>query len=329
MKRIFHYLTYLFLRFVFFWLYIIPHRWAVHVGKFLGWLAFHIVKPVRVRTRETITLALGDELSEDEIDAMVRRVFTHYGLLVIEFLQQTKYHHCIDDLVDVTPVKNASEKYHARGKGIIWLTGHMGSWELMGYAYGFTGERAYSVSRAVNNPFLNRWIDARRESSGGLHIIDKNRNALRAVLKAFKDNESVAFFVDQDGRTRGIFAPFFGRPSSTLKGHAELHLRRGTPIVPVRLWRDPNLLRHHFYVGEEVTIEPSGDEDADVLALVTRCNEVLEKMIRMYPDQYLWAHRLWKTKPSELAYREQRGESADSSSGGTGNPVGIRSPQEE
>lgn len=186
------------------------------------------------------------------------------------------------------------ERALARGRGLVFVTGHLGNWEIGGAAVAARGVPLAAVALRQGNPLFDRDLVRTREELG-LRVIYKI-DAPRAVLRTLNAGGSVALVADQNPIRGGISVEFFGRPANTPRGPAVLALRTGAPVflaVALRV--------HEEDVGYEVTfrevpVEASGDLEADVHALVQAYTSLLEDAIRDAPEQYFWHHRRWKKR---------------------------------
>lgn len=179
-----------------------------------------------------------------------------------------------------------------RGRGVLFATAHLGNWELSAFAHGWMAEPMNVVIRPLDNPKIDNLVERRRTLSGN-RLIGKKEYA-RGILKALAANEAVGILVDQNASLEeGTFVDFFGVPACAGTGFAKLAAHSGAAVIPgFALWMEGErkyVLR--FYPQVEIT----GDADADTRAL----HRQLEHVIREYPDQWLWIHRRWKTRPPE------------------------------
>ncbi|MCX6595765.1 MAG: lysophospholipid acyltransferase family protein [Acidobacteria bacterium] len=182
------------------------------------------------------------------------------------------------------------EEAKRRGKGVLFATGHLGNWELSAYAHALMTEPMYVVVRPLDNPRIDRLVEQRRSGSGN-RIIGK-KDLLRGVLKALAANEAVGILLDQNaGLDDGVFVDFFGLKASANVGFTKLAQRTGAAVIPGFAVWSPAERRYilRFYPIVEMT----GDIVADTQSL----QAALEAAIREYPDQWLWIHRRWKTRP--------------------------------
>ena len=184
----------------------------------------------------------------------------------------------------------------AAQRGTVILTGHFGNWELLAYACALLGHPISLVHRPMNNLLVDDAITAIRERAGTVSLTKKK--AAKAALRALHRHQIVAIPADQNQTRRyGVFADLFGLPASTTPGPARLAMLSGAPVVPVFLVREGDSDRHRIVVLPEVELVKTSDRDADVIENTRRCNAVFETMLRRYPEQWIWFHKRWKTRP--------------------------------
>ncbi len=176
------------------------------------------------------------------------------------------------------------------GRGVMVATGHLGNWELSAFAHGLMTAPMHVVVRPLDNPRLDALV-ARRRTLSGNHIIEK-KDFARGILKALADNEAVGILIDQNSSPEvGVFADFFGIPACCNAGFARLAAHSGAAVVPgCALWSEEE---KRYVLRFYPRIEMTGDVQADTQRLQTQ----LERIIRAHPDQWLWIHRRWKTRP--------------------------------
>ncbi len=183
-----------------------------------------------------------------------------------------------------------------RGKGVIFLTAHLGAWELSSAAHALFGNPMDVMVRPLDNPLLQRFVDRRRRLFGN-RTINKFDSA-RSALTALRANRAVGILADQNAAgDDGVFVKFFGRTASATKGVAQLAARTGAQVIPgFALWNGATgryVLKFHT----PLKMADTGDRAADLIENTQRCQTLLESMIRSYPEQWLWIHRRWKTQP--------------------------------
>jgi KDO2-lipid IV(A) lauroyltransferase len=181
----------------------------------------------------------------------------------------------------------------ALGRGVLFLTGHLGNFELYGAAFGRLMHMAVMV-RPLSNPGAERWLAALR-TAAGLELLPTGAG-VRGVVRRLRAGGCVAMLGDQDARRDGVFVPFFGRPASTPAGPAWLSLATGAPLVFGTCLRGPDG-RYEARLFPPLYPEgDAGDMDA-VRALTARHTAMLEAEIRQRPESWFWLHKRWKTKP--------------------------------
>jgi len=183
-----------------------------------------------------------------------------------------------------------------RSTGVLALSGHFGNWELLVYAHGMRGHPVHMVHRAIANPLVDRWLNTLR-ARAGTHMIRKSVGA-GGVLQALRERGLLVLPIDQNStRGLGVFVDFFGHAASTNAGMARIALRTDAPIVPVFIVREGWRARHRVRVLPILQVERTGDPVEDVRRNTQRFTAVFESMVREHPEQWLWVHKRWKTRP--------------------------------
>lgn len=178
----------------------------------------------------------------------------------------------------------------AKGRGVLVATAHFGNWELSAFSHALLTEPMNVMVRPLDNPLVDRLVETRRSLSGNRLIYKKD--AARSVLKALKNNEAVGILIDQNTTPEeGTFINFFGTPACTGMAFAKLAHHSQAPVIPGFAVWDESKGRYILYFLPEIPI--SGDSAADT----QRIHSVLETAIRAHPDQWMWIHRRWKTRP--------------------------------
>ncbi len=175
------------------------------------------------------------------------------------------------------------------------VSGHIGNWEILGHAIAAAGYPITTFAKSSYDPRVTQWLQEWR-ALHGLRIIwrDKN-NAGKMILSALRQNNLLAFLIDQDIKATGDFVPFFGCPAFTPTSPAALALRMGAPVV--LCWHQRRH-KHHVIAIERIDYVPSGNTAQDVLALTATITERLESVIRVAPEQWVWLHKRWRKSPA-------------------------------
>jgi len=224
-----------------------------------------------------------------------REVYAHFGQALWEILWlHGRSPARILDRVETVGLENMKAAL-AAGRGAICATGHIGNWELFALAHSLLHQPLAVVARPLDNPELDRRLCEIR-AQGGNVVIDK-RFALAQVVRNLRQNRIVAILMDQNVQaTDGIFVDFFGRPAATTTVAAALAVRTGCALVPGHsvLGRDG---RYRLVYEPALRWSPSGNREADIALLTQRLTTIIEGWIRDAPEQWLWLHRRWKTRP--------------------------------
>jgi KDO2-lipid IV(A) lauroyltransferase len=195
------------------------------------------------------------------------------------------------DLVERTEGWEHVERSLAEGRGVMFVTGHLGNWELGGSYVAARGVPLEAVARRMENPLFDAYLNETRRRIGMTVIHDAD--AVRRVPRAMREQHGVAFLVDQGAvGLASTWVPFFGRYAKTPRGPAVFALRLKTPLLFACSLRQPDgRFVIHF---EPVPVESTGTLDADVDRIVASYTSTLERWVRRAPEQYFWHHRRWK-----------------------------------
>ncbi len=291
----FAYSLYLLIRVFGFFINLLPENLALWIGRQLGRLMYCIDFEHRKIAIENLSIAFGQEKSEEERRSIARKCFENLGMMAIEFFRIPRMD--LDTYQKKVSVEGLEQalKVLEEGRGALLLLGHFGNWELMALMSQVIHRPILAIAKLIkNNPWLERWIIESREKIG-LQIIPP-KNATPRVLTALSNNQIVAILFDQRGkRSRGIWADFFGRKVPTTPGLAVMALRSGAPVIPVFMVRE-KFDQHRLIIKEPLPLIQTGDFQQDVEANTQLFNQVLESIIRQYPEQWLWIHRRFERK---------------------------------
>ncbi len=275
---------------------LVPRRWLLAFGAACGWLGYRIDGRHRRIALSNLRTVFGAEMTQDRARAIVRECWKHFGRITFDTLNFRRFSRDgIGKIVHYHGLEHIRDAY-AKGKGVLLFSGHFGHWELIAMMQGFLDLPLALVARPLDNPHLESMLAELRGRSGN-RIIHK-RNAIREILKALREQIGVAIVLDQDAREAGVFVPFFGRPASTTPTLALVALRSGAAVVPTySVPREDG--SYDVYYEPELTVESTGDRDADVIRITAECTAIIEGWIRRHPELWLWMHRRWKTQPPE------------------------------
>ena len=272
-----------------------PMRFALRMGSTLGSVASFIPLRERRRTRENLKAAFP-ESNERQRTKIMRGMFAHLGRSAMEAIFIRRLFEREPTLALTDEHREHFRRLLSQGRGAIAVSGHIGNWELLAQAVARAGFDIAGIAKPLYDPRLTRLVHLERTAAGMQLIWRGDKGGSREMLRVFKRGGILALLIDQDTRVPGTFAPFFGRYAHTPAAAAALALRTGAPISVGWIHRTETGFRLHF---EEMEVEPpTEDRDADVQRLTARLNARLEAAIRQRPEQWVWLHDRWKTRPS-------------------------------
>lgn len=288
-------LIYLTLRIFGFFINLLPEGFALWMGRQLGTLMYGLDVEHRRVAIENLRIAFGQEKSKEEMRSIAKKNFQNLGMMAVEFFRIP--HMDLETYQKKVEAEGVDEalKVLEENKGALLLLGHFGNWELMALMSKVIKKPILAIAKPIkNNPWLERWIIQSREEIG-LEIIPP-KNATPKVIEALSQNKVVGILFDQRGkRSKGIWADFFGRKVPTTPGLAVMALRSGAPVLPVFMIR-MGFQKHRLIVKEPLKLIHTGDFKKDIEANTQLFNQVLESIIRQYPEQWLWIHRRFERK---------------------------------
>ena len=273
----------------------LPRPLARRAGAWIVGVAYWLRPPLRRNAMFNLRLAFP-EWTDAERRRTLRRLVRHIGWMAGEFTQFPKYtKENIERIVVLDGFENfANAERH--GKGVLFLTGHMGAWELAPFAHALFAKPLHFLVRSIENPRVDALVNRYRCVSGNTPI-NKSQSA-RAVLKILGAGGTVGILADQNtSLEEGVFVDFFGIPASTTTGLARLALHTGAAVVPAYIYWDRPSRKYRLRYEPEIKLVRTGDPEADIRENTARFTRVIENYARRHPDQWLWVHRRWRTRP--------------------------------
>jgi len=227
---------------------------------------------------------------------ILRGVFTSLGRQLGVFCHFPRYNsRNIGRLVIYDGFENF-ERAHALGKGVLFLTAHFGGWEISSFMHALHGHPLHILVRPLDNPYLDRLVTRYRTLSGNRTI--PKQDFARGMLAALRAGETVGILMDQNMTPeQGVFVEFFGIPACTSTLLARMALRTGAAVVPGFCLWDSALRKYRLRFEPALETIRTGNEEADIITNTAVYTKVIEDYARRYPDQWLWVHRRWKTRP--------------------------------
>jgi len=274
-----------------------PRRVRLACGRALGGLVYALDGRHRRITLDNVRTAFGGEKTEEEVTAIARGAFRHFGAMLFELLNLEQLSaESIERLVEMEGTERF-ERARARGKGVILTAAHFGNWELHAIAHGRRFDPIHLVAREQDNASLNRWLEDVRGIFGN-DVIYKER-ALGQMRRLMKAGETVAFVIDQNVHLDdAVFVDFFGRKAATTPVASWFALKTGAALVPVFCYPLPDG-RYHAVYEEPVDVAPYRglDRDEALVRITQDLARVQEEYVRERPEIWLWMHRRWRTRP--------------------------------
>lgn len=292
-----HRAEYLFLRAVLLPMQVLPRVSARRLGAFLTRIVGKIAGGLKRTGRRNLQLAFPG-IPEQEMDSLLAGMYRNLGWLLAEFAQMPRYS---ASYVQKHVMRyEGLENYVAaaqKGNGVLVLTGHLGAWELSSFVHSLLGRPMGMVIRRLDNPLVDDYVNSIRCMHGN-RILHKDDFA-RGLLRAMQAGETVGILMDTNMTPpQGVFVPFFGREACTASGLARVARKTGAAVLPGFLLWSEEEQRYVLHFGAELKLYKTADAEADAMANTALFAAVTESYIRRYPDQWLWLHRRWKTRPA-------------------------------
>ena len=274
---------------------LLPRPVARLVGESFAAMAYALRPPLRRAAMFNLSLAFPD-WTEAHRKGVMRRMVQQIGWMAAEFSQFPKYTRAnIENIVVLDGFENF-DLARRRRKGVLFLTGHMSAWELAPFAHALYSHPLHFLVR----PIANRRVDAlinRYRCLSGNQPIEKNKSA-RPILRILADGGTVGILSDHNTvLEESVFVDFFGIPASTTSGLARIALRTDAAVVPGFLSWDRVRRKYRLRFEPAVELSRTEDEEQDVRENTARFTKIIEDYVHANPDQWLWVHKRWKTRP--------------------------------
>jgi KDO2-lipid IV(A) lauroyltransferase len=277
---------------------VFPRRWWLGFCGFLGKIAYNVVGDARDKTIVNLGFAYSGEKSSRDILKMSKEVFKMLGRNGGEILRAIKIR-TLDELNRILVTHGIENYYVARekGKGVIFLTCHLGAFDLQITNMALRGLKPNVIGTPLKDERLNELLFNYRNAYGAV-AIERGKETLR-LIKALKTGGSVAILIDQDTKVKSRFVNFFGTPAATPVGAAILAIKTGAAVVPTYVYLDETDWKQHMYILPEMPTVITGDDEKDMVENTRIYTKFIEDTIRRYPTQWVWMHERWKTRPGE------------------------------
>jgi KDO2-lipid IV(A) lauroyltransferase len=274
---------------------VLPRPLARGVGFSLGFLTYLVYPRLRRVGMRNLELAFPQKNAREK-KAILRGVYLNLGRLMAEFCLFPRYtRENVSQVAEYEGFQNFAEA-QSRGKGVVFLTAHLGGWEVSSFAHSLYGHPMDIVIRPLDNPYVNRLVDGYRTLHGNRTF--PKQDFARGLLTALRQGETVGILMDTNMTPpQGAFVDFFGVPACTATGLARVALRTDAAVLPAFGVWDRQLGKYKICFEPALELVRTGNDEADALANTAIFTRVIERYAARYPDQWLWVHRRWKTRP--------------------------------
>lgn len=284
---------------------ILPFRLSRFLLRLLGATGYYFMPSMRRLMLEHLRICFGNGMGEREMRGIARASLANLGASAAEIINIERID--LRELVDVPDAALQSfDDALSAGKGVVFVSAHLGNWELFCHRFGKAGYKINVVAKESYDPRFSRMIERFRRGAGVRTIWRGSGNTAREMLAALHRGEILAMLIDQDTKVPGVFVEFFGRPCRTPKAAAAFALSSGAPLLTGFIHRDDG--RHSVGISRFKLVE-TGDREADILANTAALTRLIETEVSRRPEEWVWMHRRWKTRPpEEPSKKEEAGE---------------------
>jgi len=274
---------------------VLPRGMARQAGAAVGGVASWLLPRLRRTGLRNLELAYP-EMPGAERARILRQLYRYLGWQLAEFCRMHRYtRENTREMVRYEGLEHYLAA-QARGRGVLIVTGHLGAWELSSFWHSLMGHPMAMVIRRLDNARVDRMVNEIRCLHGN-RVLHKDDFA-RGLLSAMRRGETVGILMDTNMTPpQGVFVPFFGVEACTASGLARVALRTGAAVLPGFLVWEAAEGRYVLHFGPEIPLLETGDDERDILENTARSTAAIEGFVRRYPEQWLWVHRRWKTRP--------------------------------
>jgi KDO2-lipid IV(A) lauroyltransferase len=278
---------------------IIPLGPALWLGGGVGRLAFLLASKTRRLALLHLAIAFPDRSKED-LRLIARDMFVHMGRSALELTSIRWFDRRLDSYVEL-PDEELLHAVMARGKGVVFVMGHLGNWELLGRRIARAGVPNAAIAKASWDKKMDERVARFRAEGGVTTLWRESPDTGRAIIRTFRSGKALGLLIDQDTRVQGVFVPFFGRLAFTPRAAADFAIRFGAPVLVGTIYRKGKGPRdgHRLELVEIPYSRDPRDREAEAVRLTAACTAALEAAIRRHPAEWVWMHERWRTRPPE------------------------------
>lgn len=272
-----------------------PRTWWLGFCGGLGRIAFLLLPYFKEKAISHLSLAYRQEKSADEIHNLAKQTFIMIGKNAGDTFRSMRVKSLADleKFLITTGIENF-ETANAKNRGVIFLTCHMGAFDMQITNMALRGLKPHIIGTTLKDPRLNELLVNYRSAFGAI-AVERGRETFR-LIKTLKSGGAIAILIDQDTKVKGVFVDFFGRKTFTPIGAAVLALKTGAAVVPATIYLGKDNMQH-MEIFPEIPVTVTDNEEEDILTNTQAFTSFTESQIRNHPEQWVWIHERWKTKP--------------------------------
>jgi KDO2-lipid IV(A) lauroyltransferase len=278
----------------------LPLRAALALASLVSAVTWRVAGGTRRRMLAQLAIAFP-ERSPEEREALGRRSLRHLAWLAAEMVAVRSFDAALERYVTFAPGSEARlREALAQGRGLVLVSGHVGHWELLARRLVRGGISTATVARSGTSPVLHEFLSRFRAEGGFEVFLRDDPGTARAIIRCLRQGRALGLLIDQDTDVQGVFVPFFGRPAWTPRAAGDLALRFRAPVTVI--WsrrRGPAAGDGHELCVEAVPYDADApDREAESVRITATCTAIQEAAIRAHPEEWVWMHERWKTRPS-------------------------------
>lgn len=277
---------------------VVPLSFLYGFANVLAWIMYHFAVKQRRVALESLCMAMGQDKTHRELEAIARRCFFTMAGTAVEFFMFMRHPGRIMKFVVVEGLEYLDQAL-ARGRGVVAVSAHFGSFPLLLSRLALGGYKIHSLMRHMRDMGLDKFFEKKRDRMGvGSIYTQPRQECVNSTLKALRNNEIVFIQLDQNFGTGGVFVNFFGVKAATATGPVVFSQRTGAPLVPMFITRIEGP-RHKITILPPLELDGALGKDEAVVSMIQSLTSLIEGYIRRYPHEWGWIHKRWKARPKD------------------------------